>query len=310
MEPNEPARVGRRPTDSSETSAANRRWWDAAADGYQAEHGTFLGGPDHARFVWGPEGLDEGEAQILGPTASLSGRRGLEIGCGAAQCGRWLASHGASVVAFDLSSRQLHHARRAPVDTGHGPGRIALLQADAEHLPFAGASFDLAFSAYGAFPFVADAAGVLREVARVLRPGGRLAFSVTHPIRWAFPDDPGAGGLTVRSSYFDRTPYVETDADGRASYVEHHRTMGDWVGAIITAGFLLTRARRAGVARRVRPDVGRLVAVARLADSRNCHLQRPQARRLITHRRARDVVSARGRRGAPPPRSMPQVFFA
>jgi SAM-dependent methyltransferase len=241
VQPNGPARVGRRPADSSETTAANRRWWDGAADGYQAEHGAFLGGPGRARFIWGPEGLDESEAQILGPTSSLSGLDVLEIGCGAAQCGRWLAARGASVVAFDLSRRQLHHAQQPQLEIGPGQGRIALLQADAEHLPLADESFNVAFSSYGAFPFVADAVGVLHEVARVLRPGGRLAFSVTHPIRWAFPDDPGAGGLTVRSSYFDRTPYIETDADGRTSYVEHHRTMGDWIGAITTAGLVLTQ---------------------------------------------------------------------
>jgi SAM-dependent methyltransferase len=240
VQPDHPARVGRHPAGSSETSAANRRWWDAAADDYQAEHGAFLGGPGNARFIWGPEGLDEATAHILGPTASLSGCDVLEIGCGAAQCGRWLASLGASVLAFDLSRRQLRHAQLPPPEVRPGRGRIALLQADAEHLPLAGESFDVAFSAYGAFPFVADAIGALREVARVLRPGGRLAFSVTHPIRWAFPDDPGVGGLTVRSSYFDRTPYVETDADGGAAYVEHHRTMGDWVGAINAAGFVLT----------------------------------------------------------------------
>jgi hypothetical protein len=45
--------------------------------------------------------------------------------------------------------------------------------------------------------------------------------------------------LTVGSSYFDRTPYVETDADGRATYVEHHRTIGDWVRAVVGAGFTL-----------------------------------------------------------------------
>jgi hypothetical protein len=81
---------------------------------------------------------------------------------------------------------------------------------------------------------------VLREVFRVLRAGGRFAFSVTHPIRWTLPDDPGPAGLTIASSYFDRTPYVEMDDDGHPGYVEHHRTFGDWVGDVSEAGFTLT----------------------------------------------------------------------
>ncbi len=52
---------------------------------------------------------------------------------------------------------------------------------------------------------------------------------MTHPLRWAFPDEPGPEGLSVSSSYFDRTPYVEQDDEGRAVYVEHHRTLGDRV---------------------------------------------------------------------------------
>ena len=43
----------------------------------------------------------------------------------------------------------------------------------------------------------------------------------------------------VRQSYFDRTPYVEVDEAGAASYVEHHRTLGDWVRALAAAGLLL-----------------------------------------------------------------------
>ena len=58
-------------------------------------------------------------------------------------------------------------------------------------------------------------------------------------MRWAFADDPGEAGLTARLSYFDRTPYVETDAEGRATYVEHHRTMGDRVREIVAAGLAL-----------------------------------------------------------------------
>jgi hypothetical protein len=57
---------------------------------------------------------------------------------------------------------------------------------------------------------------------------------------WAFPDDPGPRGLVARSSYFDRTPYVEQDADGVARYTEHHRTLGDRVREVVAAGFVLT----------------------------------------------------------------------
>ena len=116
---------------------------------------------------------------------------------------------------------------------------VPFAQCDAVALPFGEAVFDVVFTAYGAVPFVADTARLMREVARVLRPGGRFVFSTTHPFRWAFPDDPGEGGLTVRQSYFDRTPYVEADSDGEATYVEHHRTLGDRVRELVAAGLVL-----------------------------------------------------------------------
>lgn len=225
------ALVTRRQAGTAETSRANRGWWDGAADWYQAEHGEFLG---DARFLWGPEGVYEDEARLLGPVA---GRRVLEVGCGAAQCSRWLAKQGADVVGFDLSARQLAHARR--IDDEFGGAVLRLVQADATVLPFADAAFDLACSAFGAVPFVADSAAVMREVARVLRPGGRWVFAVPHPFRWCLPDDPGEGGLIVRDSYFDRRPYVEQDDDGVATYVEHHRTLGDRVRELTAAGLVL-----------------------------------------------------------------------
>jgi SAM-dependent methyltransferase len=116
---------------------------------------------------------------------------------------------------------------------------VPLVRANAERLPFAAESFDIACSAFGAVPFVADLDAVFTEVARVLRPAGRWVFAVTHPIRWIFPDDPGPDGLRVTGSYFDRTPYVEVDDAGRATYVEHHRTIGDFVRALTRAGLRL-----------------------------------------------------------------------
>ena len=293
IEDNDTVRVARRHLSDSATIRANRGWWDANADDYQAEHGAFLGDD---RFIWCPEGLDEAEAHLLG--TELAGKRVLEVGAGAAQCSRWLAGQGAFAVASDLSFGQLAHALRidargrvgagagvaepgaaetgaagasgggsargaAGAGTGaaagatgaaavHGTGATAacaaesesaagvpLVQADATRLPFADESFDIVCSAYGAVPFVADSAAVMREAARVLKPGGRWVFSVSHPIRWSFPDDPTEAGLTARDSYFDRRPYVEFDERGLATYAEHHRTLGDRVREIAAAGLRL-----------------------------------------------------------------------
>ncbi|RBY85643.1 class I SAM-dependent methyltransferase [Blastococcus sp. TF02A-30] len=223
--------VARRPAGQAESARANRLWWDAAAPAYLAEHGTDLGDAD---FLWCPEGLREADAHLLGDVA---GRRVLEIGCGSAPCARWLARHGADVVALDVSGGML--ARAAELNRATGIP-VPLLQADAGALPLVSSSVDAACSAFGGLPFLADAQAVLAEVARVLRPGGRFVASVNHPFRWPFPDSPDPEDLQVTSSYFDRRPYVETDGSGRTVYVEHHRTVGDWVRAVVGAGLLLT----------------------------------------------------------------------
>ncbi len=221
----------RRTVSEAETLRANRRDWDAYADEYQATHGQFLG---DVRFLWSPEGVDEANVQVLG---EVGDRDVLEIGCGAAQCARWLTTQGARAVGLDVSHRQLQHASRIDADTGVA---VPTVCATATALPFTDGSFHVAFSAFGALQFVYDAATAVAEVARVLRPGGRFAFSVTHPVRWTMPDDPSAEGLVVTSSYWDRTPYVEQDPDtGEATYAEHHRTIGDWVRILAANGFRL-----------------------------------------------------------------------
>ncbi len=226
--------AARRPVGEAETRRANRSWWDAEAEGYHAEHGRFLG---DAGFVWGPEGWTEEELDLL---AARDGMTVLEIGAGAAQCSRWLAAHrGVRVVASDLSRGMLRTAQR--IDAAGGAPAAAgvpLLQCDGTALPVADASVDRVFTAYGVLPFVADSEAVLREAARVLRPGGRFVASTSHPVRWAFPDVPGPDGLTARTSYFDRTPYVESEA-GVVTYAEHHRTLGDLVRQVAAAGLVL-----------------------------------------------------------------------
>lgn len=222
--------VARRNITRDENRRASRHWWDIDADNYQFEHGAFLGDVD---LMWCPEGLREADAGLLG---GVKGQRILELGCGAASGARWLVTQGADVVAVDLSGGMLRHAQSAAQRTGVAP---PLVQCDALTLPFRAEAFDIVFTAFGAVPFIDDSAAVMREVFRVLRPGGRWVFSTTHPMRWIFLDDPGPDGLVAVHSYFDRRPYVEFSSAGEPVYVEHHRTVGDRVRELVNAGFAL-----------------------------------------------------------------------
>src|SRR4051794_9781005 len=139
----------RRPVSEEDSRRANRADWDAYADEYQSKHGGFLG---DVGFVWGPEGHQEAELQVLGPAAALAGRRVLELGSGAGQCARWLRSVGATSFGLDLSERQLQHSRRLDEHTGVAVPSIC---GTATQLPFADETFDVVFSSFGALQFVA-----------------------------------------------------------------------------------------------------------------------------------------------------------
>lgn len=228
----EPVAVRWRHVGATESATASRTWWDRDADRYLGDHGEQLG---DVRLQWGPEGLSEDGAGLLGP---VTGRRVLEVGCGAGQGARWLQSQGALAVGVDVSERMLQHAARLDEQTGLRGSRV---QGDALRLPFRDEVFDAAFSAYGALPFLPDLAPAFAEVARVLVPAGRWVFSLTHPFRWCFKDDPGPTGLVAVRSYFDRRAYVEEDRSGVAAYVEHHHTLGECVQALTATGFSLER---------------------------------------------------------------------
>jgi ubiquinone/menaquinone biosynthesis C-methylase UbiE len=228
--------AGFEPTQPGE-AAGGSRWWDAAAADYYAEHGRDLGDAD---LLWCPEGWREPAARLLGPPGWLHGRDVLEVGCGAAQGARWTMTAGARAVGLDFSRGMLRMGQELNRRTGI---EVPLVLAHAGALPFASGVFDLAFSAFGALPFIQDLGDVHREVARVLRPGGRWVFAVPHPMHWCFPDDPGTDkeALTLARSYFDATPYVEREA-GRLVYAEFPHTFADHVNSLVTAGLCLDRA--------------------------------------------------------------------
>jgi SAM-dependent methyltransferase len=107
------------------------------------------------------------------PLVPPPGRRTLEVGCGEGRVARDLEARGHRVVGLDRSPALLRHA--AAADAG---GRY--VRADAAALPFGDAAFDLVV-AYNSMMDMDDMPGSVREAVRVLSPGGRFCFCVTHP---------------------------------------------------------------------------------------------------------------------------------
>ena len=108
--------------------------------------------------------------------AELAGHadaRLLDLGCGAGHVSFHVAPLVAEVVAYDLSQQMLDVVGAAAIE--RGLNNIVTERGAAERLPFADASFDFVFSRYSAHHW-SDLGLALREVRRVLKPGGVAAF--------------------------------------------------------------------------------------------------------------------------------------
>lgn len=127
---------------------------------------------------------DDAEARRHGPTilrrlALPPAAAVLDLGCGAGRYARVLAAAGLRVTGVDASAPLLDEARRRAAGL---PGAPTYVRADMRRLPF-GRQFDAVvslFTSFGYFDDPADDARVLAEVARVLRPGGRLLLDFLH----------------------------------------------------------------------------------------------------------------------------------
>ena len=122
---------------------------------------------------------------LLPPVAGLFG---LDLGCGEGHNTRLLAAQGAAVVALDTSEPFVAAAASVPA------AGIRYVLADGAVLPLRDAAFDFV-AGFMSLMDVADPETTLREVARVLKPGGFAQFSVVHPAtstaarRWITDDE-------------------------------------------------------------------------------------------------------------------------
>ncbi|QHD08013.1 class I SAM-dependent methyltransferase [Pseudomonas sp. R76] len=97
----------------------------------------------------------------------------LDLGCGAGHVSFQVAPLVNEVVAYDLSQQMLEVVAAAAVE--RGLNNIRTVNGAAERLPFADGEFDFVFSRYSAHHW-SDLGVALREVRRVLKPGGVAAF--------------------------------------------------------------------------------------------------------------------------------------
>ena len=138
--------------------------------------------------------------------------RALDAACGTGRHARHLADRGHAVVGVDGSPEMLERAREQ-VPAG------AFAQGDLHDLPLPSAGFDLAVCSL-AFDHVTDLDDPLAELARVLRPGGRLVVSDVHPVLSAI-------GV---AAYF-------RDADGASAFMRNHgHVHSEYLAAFVAAG--------------------------------------------------------------------------
>jgi ubiquinone/menaquinone biosynthesis C-methylase UbiE len=126
-------------------------------------------------------------ARLLEGVEPLREGRVLDAGCGAGPAIAALAGSGYKVHGTDAVRAMIELARAANRTTGSAPPTFSV--ADAEAMPFADGSFEAAVS-LGLIPWVPDPDGALRELSRVVRPGGHLVMSADNRSRLTFLLDP------------------------------------------------------------------------------------------------------------------------
>ena len=189
-----------------------------------------------ARESWAKDEIDwgmfsglESELNALGDVA---GKDVVELGCGTAYFGAWLVKRGARVTGVDPTPAQLETARTMSEEFGLP---MELIEANAEDVPLPDESFDLAISEYGASIW-ADPELWIAEAARLLLPGGRLAFLCNSTLSILCSPDEGKLEERLLRGYAD---LGRIEWPGEDEGVNYHLSHGAVIRVLRKNGFEL-----------------------------------------------------------------------
>ena len=180
------------------------------------------------------------------------GLSGLDVGCGEGHNTRLLAERGARMTGIDISKTFVRHARE---EESRNPRGIRYEKASAVRLPFEEASFDFAV-AFMSLMDIPEVEKVLAEVFRVLKPGGFLQFSITHPCfdtphRENLRDETGRTYAIEVGDYFrgrrgevkewlfSAAPPEAREGIRPFRVPLFTRTLSEWLNMLLDVGFIL-----------------------------------------------------------------------
>ncbi|MBX7047381.1 MAG: class I SAM-dependent methyltransferase [Ignavibacteria bacterium] len=203
----------------------------------------------------------------------VKGLKGIDIGCGEGYNTRLLAEKGADMTAIDISELFIKYAQMEEEKKNFG---IKYSVADGEELPFKNESFDFA-AAFMSLMDIPDSEKAVKEIYRILKPGGFFQFSISHPCfatpyRKNLRNTEGTTYALEVGKYFDKEEFIEewifnaAPAELRNSFPKFRiprfpKTISEWFNMLIKNGFSIEHVNEP------RPDEDTVKKIPHLQDA-------------------------------------------